>query len=141
MILSPGGLNRAQYRDRVCEKLLPLGDDAWSSVMIMDRKGNRENVGIVHATQEGFKWYISDPWETRLAGYKNKDDMVYEYFEGESGDGPLVLRLRKHNVQVTQFAVSVNNLQQALFDRGIEMKCYDNKDDSHYEIAIWYIPI
>ena len=99
--------------------------------MLMKREENRDIfLGTVYPTQKGFQWYGAPML------YKNKDDMVYKYFEGKSGDGPLVLRLTKRN-DYDQFAVSVNNLHVALSDRGLQMKPYTDDIYRRHVIGIY----
>ena len=112
----------------ICENLLPLGTTTAYAVLLMNGEENRPReifLGIVVPTKEGFNWFEAP----------GNDNMVYEYFEGQSGDGPLVLRFfTKHDDN--QFAASVDSLGVALLDRGLHMRSQVDSFGRHV-IAIY----
>ena len=98
----------------ICENLLPLGN---TSCAAHERRGKPSgNSSGNCASKKGRIQLVRAP-----ATHKNNDNMVYEYFQGKSGDGPLVLRFKKRDGAGDQVAVAVNNLIMALFDRGLYM--------------------
>ena len=115
----------------ICENLLPLGTTTAYAVLLMNGEETRPReifLGTVVPSKEGFNWFEAP------AIHKNNDNMVYEYFEGQSGDGPLVLRFTKHDDN--QFAASVNSLGVALLDRGLHMRSQVDSFGRHV-IAIY----
>ena len=122
----------------IYKKLQPLG---WMlyDVTLAIREGNQKYLGMVYPIETGFQWYSKPiPWRPDV----NNHNTIYEYFEGKSGDGPLVLRFTDRSKNLSIYQSAVNNLHVALSERGLQMKSYsDPKHPEHGTVTRHVIAI